>query len=118
MPCAITVRWPLPQRPRLHVQCQGDLHNLTVAAIADNLHQMAHGYRSQRDLIPSNSKARGTSTTSARRKAPGGQGADGISIFGVVDKQLGLKLQLQNVPAPSLAIAKVSRKPSASTSEL
>jgi uncharacterized protein (TIGR03435 family) len=41
------------------------------------------------------------------------KGAEGISVFDAVDKQLGLKLDLQNVPMPSLAIERVNRKPTA-----
>jgi uncharacterized protein (TIGR03435 family) len=39
------------------------------------------------------------------------KGADGISIFDAVSKQLGLKLEVQNVPLPALSIASVNRKP-------
>src|SRR6185369_10071647 len=47
------------------------------------------------------------------RGALAAKGAEGISIFDAVDKQLGLQLELQNVPMPSLAIESVNRKPTA-----
>jgi len=45
------------------------------------------------------------------RGALAAKGADGISVFDAVDKQLGLKLELQNVPMPSLVIESLTRKP-------
>ena len=41
------------------------------------------------------------------------KGAHGISIFDAVDKQLGLKLELKDVPMPALVIESVNRKPTA-----
>jgi len=38
-------------------------------------------------------------------------GRDGITIFDAVEKQLGLKLELQNRSAPALAIERVNQKP-------
>jgi hypothetical protein len=43
--------------------------------------------------------------------ARGADGADGISLFDAVQKQLGLKLELQNIPMPALAVERVNRKP-------
>lgn len=39
------------------------------------------------------------------------KGRDGISVFDAVNKQLGLQLELKDVPAPSLAIVEVHRTP-------
>ncbi len=47
----------------------------------------------------------------ARRPLLAAKGADGISVFDAVSKQLGLKLETQNVPAPALVIESVNRKP-------
>jgi uncharacterized protein (TIGR03435 family) len=41
------------------------------------------------------------------------KGADGLSLFTAVEKQLGLKLDVKNVDVPSLVIEKVNRRPSA-----
>ena len=92
-------------------------HNLTTAAIATNLHQMANGYLDH-DVIDS-TKLEGPwdfDIEWTSRGALAAKGSEGISIFDAVDKQLGLKLQLQNIPQPSLAIASVNRKPTANAS--
>jgi uncharacterized protein (TIGR03435 family) len=95
--------------PNIKVAC----HGLTAAQIADNLHQMANGYLDH-DVIDS-TKLDGLWDFDLEwtgRGALAAKGADGISVFDAVDKQLGLKLELQNVPMPSLVIASVNRKPS------
>ena len=38
-------------------------------------------------------------------------GADGVSLFDAVDKQLGLKLELQNISTPAIIVDSVNRKP-------
>jgi uncharacterized protein (TIGR03435 family) len=96
--------------PNIKVVC----HDMTAAAIADNLHQMAGGYLDH-DVIDS-TKLEGSFDFNIEwtgRGALAAKGADGISIFDAVDKQLGLKLELQNVPMPTLVIDSVNRKPTA-----
>ena len=105
----------LASQPNIEVTC----HNLTTAAIATNLHQMANGYLDH-DVIDS-TKLEGAwdfDIEWTSRGALAAKGADGISIFDAVDKQLGLKLQVQNIPQPSLAIANVNRKPTPNASDL
>jgi len=95
-------------QPNIKVAC----HNLTAAAIADNLHQMAGGYLDH-DVIDS-TKLEGVWDFNLEwtgRGALAAKGADGISVFDAVDKQLGLKLESQTVPMPSLVVDSVSRKP-------
>jgi uncharacterized protein (TIGR03435 family) len=87
-------------------------HNLTASGIADNLHQLAGGYLDH-DVIDSTS-LEGSWDFELEwtgRGALTAKGASGISIFDAVDKQLGLKLELKNVPMPSLVIESVNRKP-------
>ena len=43
--------------------------------------------------------------------AQAGKGADGISAFDAVEKQLGLKVELQNVPTESFVVERVNRTP-------
>lgn len=103
------------QTPNIKVAC----HNLTAAAIADNLHQMAGGYLDH-DVIDS-TKLEGSFDFDLEWTGRGvlaAKGADGISIFDAVDKQLGLKLETQNVPMPALAIASVNRKPTPNASNI
>jgi uncharacterized protein (TIGR03435 family) len=94
--------------PNVKVAC----HNLTAAAIADNLHQMAGGYLDH-DVIDS-TKLEGSwdfDLEWTARVALAAKGPAGISVFDAVDKQLGLKLDLQTVSLPSLVIESVNRKP-------
>jgi len=97
-------------QPNQKVAC----HNLTAAAIATNLRQMASGYLDH-DVIDS-TKLEGSWDFDLEWTGRGqlaAKGAEGISIFDAVDKQLGLQLELQNVPMQSLAIESVNRKPTA-----
>jgi uncharacterized protein (TIGR03435 family) len=94
--------------PNIKVAC----HNLTSSAIAENLHQMAGGYLDH-DVIDQ-TKLEGSWDFDLEwtgRGALAAKGADGISVFDAVSKQLGLKLELQDVPQPSLVIESVNRKP-------
>jgi uncharacterized protein (TIGR03435 family) len=100
----------LASTPNIKVSC----HNLTAAAIAENLRQMAGGYLA-RDVVDL-TKLEGSWDFEIEwtpRAALEAKGRDGISIFDAVDKQLGLKLELKDVPMPSLSIVKVNRKPAA-----
>jgi uncharacterized protein (TIGR03435 family) len=94
--------------PNIKVTCV----NLTAAEIADNLHQMANGYLDH-DVVDA-TKLEGSWDFDLEWTGRGilaAKGADGISVFDAVSKQLGLKLELQNVPAPALVIESVNRKP-------
>jgi uncharacterized protein (TIGR03435 family) len=94
--------------PNIKVACR----NVTAAEIADNLHRMAGGYLDH-DVIDS-TKLEGPWDFDLEwtgRGALAAKGADGISVFDAVSKQLGLKLELQNVPMPAMAIVSVQRKP-------
>jgi uncharacterized protein (TIGR03435 family) len=98
-----------PNTPRnLKVRC----HNLTAQGIVDNLHQMAGDYLDH-DLIDA-TKLEGAwdfdlEWTSSWQLVD--KGNDAIKIFDAVEKQLGLKLDLQNVAAPTLVVDHVNRKP-------
>jgi len=92
-----------------------DCRNMTAAEIANNLHQMAGAGYFDHDLIDE-TKLSGSFDFKLEWTAPVAlvaKGADGISIFDAVDKQLGLKLELKDVPMPVLAIESVNRKPTA-----
>lgn len=94
--------------PNIVVQCR----NMTAAEIADNLHQMAGGYLDH-DVIDQ-TRLEGSFDFDLEwtgRGALAAKGADGISIFDAVSKQLGLKLELQNVPMPVMVVEKVMRQP-------
>jgi uncharacterized protein (TIGR03435 family) len=94
--------------PNIIVECR----NVTSADIATNLRQMAGGYLDH--AVIDSTKLEGPWDFDIEwtgRGALAAKGADGISIFDAVTKQLGLKLALENVPLPSLAIVSVNRKP-------
>ncbi|HWC98895.1 MAG TPA: TIGR03435 family protein [Candidatus Sulfopaludibacter sp.] len=95
-------------QPNIIVVC----HDLTAADIADNLHQMAGGYFDH-DVVDA-TKLEGTWDFMLEwtgRGALAAKGADGISVFDAVSKQLGLKVELKNLPMESLVIDHVNRKP-------
>jgi uncharacterized protein (TIGR03435 family) len=95
--------------PNIKVQCR----NVTATAIAENLHRMAGGYLDH-DVIDSTGLdgVYDFDLEWTDRPLLPVHGADGISLFAAVEKQLGLKLDVQNVSVPSFVIEKASRRPS------
>lgn len=88
--------------------------NLTSAAIAENLRIMAGGYLDH-DVVDM-THLEGSfdfDLTWTPRVALIAKGHDGISIFDALEKQLGLKLELKDVPAPGLVVDHVNRNPTA-----
>jgi uncharacterized protein (TIGR03435 family) len=99
----------LASLPNLKMAC----HNLTSAQIGENLHQMAGGYLDHDVVDQTNLEGSWDFDLEwTARGALAAKGADGISVFAAVDKQLGLKLELQNIPQPAMVIQSVNRKPS------
>jgi uncharacterized protein (TIGR03435 family) len=95
--------------PNIKVSC----HNMTAKAMAENFRQMANGYFDH-DAVDS-TKLEGAYDFELEwtpRAALAAKGSDGIGIFDAIEKQLGLKVQLQDVPVPSMVVASVNRKPS------
>ncbi len=105
---------PPPQNPPpgapsyITVNCK----NLTMAALADTLHNFAGGYLDQ-PVIDETKLAGGWDFTIkwTGRGQLEKQGADGISIFSAVEKQLGLKLELKTAPRPVFQVASVDEFP-------
>jgi uncharacterized protein (TIGR03435 family) len=94
--------------PNIKVAC----HDLTSQAIAENLRQMAGGYFDH-DVIDS-TKLEGSWDFDLEwtpRGALAAKGPEGLSVFAAIEKQLGLKVDMQDVPLPSLEIVSVNRKP-------
>ena len=76
-----------------------DCHNLTGPAIADNLRTMVTDYVDH-DAVDA-TKLEGSFDFELEwtpRAALAAKGADGISLFDALEKQLGLKLELRNIP--------------------
>ena len=87
-------------------------HGLTAAEIADNLHNMAGGYL--KVPVVDSTGLKGTYDFDLKWTGRGqleAAGADGISVFDAVDKQLGLKLDLQKAPLPVVVVETVDQKP-------
>ena len=94
--------------PDIQVAC----HNLTASGIAQQLRNMAGGYV-DRDAIDMTGLEGSFDfdLTWTPRAALSAKGSDGISVFDAVEKQLGLKLELKDVPLPSLLVDHVNRNP-------
>jgi uncharacterized protein (TIGR03435 family) len=95
--------------PNIKVPCR----NLTSAEIATNLRQMAGGYFDH-DVVDE-THLEGAWNFDLEWTARGilaAKGADGISAFAAIEKQLGLHAELKDVPLPSLLIEHVNRTPS------
>ena len=91
---------------------QMSCHNLTSDAIAQNLHDMAPAYLDK--PVVDETKLEGNWDFDIKwtgRGALAAAGADGISIFDAVDKQLGLKLEPQQRPLAVIVVDSVNRKP-------
>ncbi|HWE53559.1 MAG TPA: TIGR03435 family protein [Bryobacteraceae bacterium] len=98
------------QRPNTKFSC----HNLPASTLAMYLRGWAGDYLDH-DVIDS-TKLEGSFDFDLEwtpRNIVNYKGADGVTVFNGVEKQLGLKLELQNVDVPSLVIESVNRKPTA-----
>jgi uncharacterized protein (TIGR03435 family) len=93
--------------------------NTTMAQLADNLHDWANGYLIEPVVDSTGLKG---AFDFEIKWTPRGQlqraGADGISIFDAVDKQLGLKLDLQTAPRPVLVVDSVNQTPTPNSPDL
>ena len=98
--------------PNMKITC----HNLTSAQIAENLHQMAGGpintYLPREVLDSTGLEGRWDFDLEFTPIAVLDlKGRDGIPLFDAVSKQLGLNLELKDVPMPSLVVESANRKP-------
>jgi uncharacterized protein (TIGR03435 family) len=86
--------------------------NLTMAALAETFHDFAGGYLDQPVVDQTNlAGAWDFSIKWTGRGQLEKQGADGISIFAAVEKQLGLKLELKTAPRPVFQVVSVDETP-------
>ncbi len=92
----------------LTVKCKA----MTMAAFAGTLHDFAGGYLDQPVVDETNLTAAYDFTFMwTGRGQLEKQGADGISVFAAVDKQLGLKLELKTAKRPVFQVVSVDRTP-------
>jgi uncharacterized protein (TIGR03435 family) len=94
--------------PSILVFCR----NMSMDRLADQLHNMAGGYL---DVPVNNSTGLAGSWDFDLKWTPRGAldraGADGISIFDAVDRELGLSLTRQTAPRPVLVVDSVNESP-------
>lgn len=98
--------------PNLKISC----HNMTTAQIAVTLRQVAGSqYNTYLNYdVMDSTKLEGAwdfDLEFTPSLQVGDKGQDAITIFDAVNKQLGLKLELQDVPLPLPVVAKVNRNP-------
>jgi len=91
----------------------------TMAALADTLHDFAGGYLDQPVVDETNLAGDWDFTIKwTGRDQLEKQGADGISIFSAVEKQLGLKLELKTAPRPVFQVASVDESPTPNAADI
>jgi uncharacterized protein (TIGR03435 family) len=94
-------------------------HNTTTAQLAENLHDWANGYLTE--PVVDSTGLKGAYDFDIKWTGRGQlqrAGADGISIFDAVDKQLGLKLDLQTAPRTVLVVDSVNQTPTPNSPDL
>ncbi len=103
-----------PQTPQPGVIPNAIVHcrNITMEAFAPQLRGMAGAYVTNTVLDKTGlTGAWDFDLTWTARQLLTLAGADGISIFDAVDKQLGLKLEEQKAPTPVIFVVSVNQKP-------
>jgi len=94
-------------------------HNMTMEEFAPNLRGMAGAYMTSPVVDSTDLKGAWDFDLKWTPRALLGQaGADAITIFDAVDKQLGLKLEPQKLPQPVLFVDSVNEKPTANSPEV
>ncbi len=94
-------------------------HNVTMEAFAQTLRQFAGGYLN--NPVVDSTGLKGSWDFDIKWSGRGQlaqAGADGISIFAAVDKQLGLKLDPQKLPMPVIVVDSANEKPTDNPPEL
>src|SRR5215471_4191143 len=110
---------PRPQNAQPTDPVEVACHGLTAEEIANNLRNMAGGYLRQPVIDATGLK--GTYDFDLKwtgRAQLANAGADGISVFDAVEKQLGLKLELKTSPLPVVVVESVDQKPTANQPEV
>lgn len=96
-----------------------DCHNMTMAELAEALHDMAGGYLSS--PVVDSTGLEGTWDFELKWTGRGNlakAGDDGISIFDAVEKELGLKLELRKAPMPVIVVDSANEKPTDNSPEV
>jgi uncharacterized protein (TIGR03435 family) len=101
--------------PQILVTC----HNETMEKFADDVHMMAGGYFTNQ--VVDSTGLKGAYDFDLKWTGRGQlerAGAEGISIFDALDKELGLKLTLQTAPRPVLIVDSVNETPTPNAPDL
>ena len=88
-------------------------HGMTMAAFADTLRDIARGYIGGNPVTDATG-LKGAWDFDVRWSGRGllaTAGSEGVSLFDAIDKQLGLKLDLQKVSVPVIVVDSVNRTP-------
>jgi uncharacterized protein (TIGR03435 family) len=101
--------------PQILVTC----HNETMEKFADDVHMMAGGYLT--NPVVDSTGLKGAYDFDLKWTGRGQlerAGAEGISIFDAVDKELGLKLTLETAPRPVLLVDSANETPTPNAPDL
>jgi uncharacterized protein (TIGR03435 family) len=103
----------LPMDPKPPTYATVSCRSMTMDAFAKNLPGLAWGYFT--NPVVDSTGLKGSWDFDLKWTEPRDQlaqaGADGISIFDAIDKQLGLVLELQKIPAPVIVVDRVNERP-------
>jgi len=100
-----------PPEPGKIGQITYSCHNMTTEAFAAWLHQNAPGYLTSPVVDTTGLKGAWDFDIKWTARGAIAEIGEGITIFDAVDKQLGLKLQLQKYRAPVLVVDSANEKP-------
>ncbi|HET9399680.1 MAG TPA: TIGR03435 family protein [Candidatus Acidoferrales bacterium] len=115
--CVPQIPQTAPNEPPTYITAV--CHNMTMEALATTLRQFAGGYLSNPVVDQTGLKGNWDFEFKwSPRGQLAAQGADGISIFDAMDKQLGLKLEPQNIPQPVMVVDSVNEKPTDNSPEV
>lgn len=110
---------PAGQAPGTIQQILVSCHNETMEKFAAEVHMMAGGYLS--NPVVDSTGLKGAYDFDLKWTGRGQlerAGADGISVFDAVDKELGLKLTLKTAPRPVLVVDSVNETPTPNAPDL
>ncbi len=97
-----------------------ECHNMTMAALASALPSLARPYIGG-NIVADLTGLKGAWDFNLKFSRPvmlTTGGGDAISLAGAIDKQLGLKIELQMVPIPVIVVDSVNQKPSPNASDV
>jgi len=88
-----------------------DCHNITMASFAEQIRRMANGYLDKPVVDKTGIEGNWDLTISwTARGQLGLAGSEGVSVFDALER-IGLKLELDTLPAPVIAVDHVNRTP-------